>query len=117
VVGYEADRALTLANYQEAFERGGKIDYGHVGSVVAMLDEAARQAGRRGVRIFVDASRQYFDAGRVNEWFSFESWLGPRLQAEVGLVCAYRRADIMRPEVLKQVLATHGYRFDTPAKR
>jgi len=112
---HEADGGLAAAPYREAFERDAHIDYDHVGGVVDMLRATAARSGRRAPRIFVDASKNYFDAGRVDEWFAFERWLGPRLQAEVGLVCAYRSSDLRDPKVLAQVLETHQYRFD--AKR
>lgn len=110
---HEADGNLTTAPYREAFERASHIDHEHVASVVAMLLDTAKRSGRRAPRIFVDASRNYFDTGRVEEWFAFERWLGTRLQAECGLVCAYRASDLRDPKVLAQVLETHGYRFET----
>lgn len=113
----EQNHDLTMAAYREAFERGGRIDYDHVGGIVQMLQGSARASGRESVRIFVDASRNYFDAGRVDEWFAFESWLGPKLAAEAGLVCAYRAKDLENPGVLARVLATHGYRFGLPARK
>lgn len=108
------ERSLVLVSlYESAFEGGARrIDVEHVGRVVEELVHTAEKAGRRGTRLFVDASRSYFAADRVREWFEFESWLGRKLQAKVGLVCAYQRADIMRPEVLPDVLRTHAYRFD-----
>lgn len=111
LVGRERAGHLAASHYREAFERGGRIDYDHVGGVVEMLRESARATGRRAPRIFVDASKNYFDAGRVDEWFAFESWLGPRLAAEAGLVCAYREKDLQDPATLQRVLETHAYRF------
>lgn len=112
----ERDGHLTLAHYRDAFERAGRIDHQHAASVVAMLQGTADQKGHAGVRIFVDASKNYFDAGRVEEWFAFERWLGPRLQADAGLVCAYRARDLRDPAVLRQVLETHAYRFTAPGQ-
>lgn len=108
---------VTLAHYRDAFERAGRIDHQHAASIVGMLKGSAEGSGRKGVRIFVDASKNYFDAGRTEEWFAFESWLGPRLQADVGLVCAYRASDLRDPEVLRRVLETHAYRFGVPSGR
>lgn len=112
ITKHEAEGDLSSAPYTEAFERDGKIDHDHVGGVVTMLSSTAETTGRRAPRIFVDASKNYFDAGRVDEWFAFERWLGPRLQAKVGLVCAYRASDLQDPKILNQVLETHQYRFD-----
>lgn len=104
---------VVVSLYRDAFERGqGRIDHAHVANVVDSLSKRADESGRAGTRIFVDASRQYLDRGRADEWFEFEAWLGRRLQANVGLVCAYRRADIMQPAILPRVLRTHAYRFD-----
>lgn len=111
---YEHEGDLTTARYIESFERGGHIDHDHVGNIIEMLQTSARQSGRRAPRIFVDASKNYFDSGRVDEWFEFEAWLGPKLKEDVGLVCAYRARDLEDPEVLARVLATHAYRFDAP---
>ncbi|HVM45870.1 MAG TPA: MEDS domain-containing protein [Candidatus Thermoplasmatota archaeon] len=108
---------IVTSGYQDAFEREGRIDHEHVGSVVASLQEAARSGGRRAPRIFVDASKNYFDAGRTDEWFAFEGWLGPRLTAECGLVCAYRASDLADPKVLQRVLETHAYRFAATRRR
>jgi hypothetical protein len=117
VDGFEARKDLNMAFYREAFERNGRIDPKHVEGVVGMLAEAAQSNGRKRVRVFVDASRNYFEAGRVDEWFAFESWLGPRLAADMGLVCAYRATDLADPAILARVLATHAYRFGLPARR
>lgn len=114
---YEQEGDLTTARYMESFERGGRIDHDHVAGVVGMLHTSARGSGRRAPHIFVDASKNYFDAGRVDEWFAFESWLGPKLAAEAGLVCAYRAKDLKDPQVLARVLETHQYRFDAPGAR
>ena len=113
----EAEGDLTTARYAESFERNGRIDHGHASGVVRRLHQAAKASSRRAPRIFVDASKNYLDAGRVDEWFAFESWLGPRLQAEAGLVCAYRARDLRDPDVLRRVLETHAYRFDAPGSR
>lgn len=110
----ERARDLVLAHHADAFERGGRIHYEHVLNVVGMLDADARQHGRTGVRIFVDASKRYLETGRAEEWFAFESWLGPRLDAGVGLVCAYRAKDLLDPRILARVLETHAYRFNAP---
>jgi hypothetical protein len=106
------DQLVLVSLYRDAFQGGSpRIDYDHVNEVVGGLVSGARANRRTGVRIFVDASRRYFAEGRVDEWFRFESWLGRRLQADVGLVCAYQAADVMRPDVLPRVLDTHAYRF------
>lgn len=111
-----SDQLVVVSLYTDAFEGArGRIDYDHVTRVVGSLVGGATQRGRSGVRLFVDASRAYLAAQRAKEWFDFESWLGRSLQANVGLVCAYRRADVMQPDVFPQVLSTHAYRFD--AKR
>lgn len=107
-----ADQLIVVNLYRDAFEGAkGHIDYEHVTRVVSGLVEGAREQGRAGVRIFVDASRVYLAGGRAKEWFAFESWLGPRLQSSVGLVCAYREEDVMRSDILPEVLRTHSYRF------
>ena len=113
-----AEQELVLVSlYREAFEgKGTVIDYEHVTGVVGSLVDRAQRAGRSGVRIFVDASRHYFDAKRDAEWFAFESWLGRRLQANAGLVCAYRRQDATRPDLFPEMLRTHAYRFDAPRR-
>lgn len=108
---HERDGVVTMAHYRDAFEKGDHIDHDHAVSVVGMLKETASGSGKSGVRIFVDASKNYFDAGRTDEWFAFERFLGPRLKADVGLVCAYRASDLEDPHVLRQVLETHAYRF------
>jgi len=109
------ESVIVVSLYEAAFEGGARrIDYEHVGRVVESLDQRARDAGKQGTRIFVDASRTYFAGARAAEWFAFENWLGVRLQARIGLVCAYQRADIMKEDVLPQVLRTHAYRFDAP---
>ena len=106
------DQLVLVSLYTDAFQGGSPtIDYDHVNEVVGSLVAAAEAGKRTGVRIFVDASRRYFAEGRVDEWFRFESWLGRRLQADVGLVCAYQSADVLRPDILPQVLHTHAYRF------
>lgn len=110
----EREKDLVLAHHRDAFERAGRIDHGHVEGIVGMLSESARGAGRNGVRIFVDASKQYLGSGRADEWFQFESWLGPRLHADCGLVCAYEAKHLREPAVLAKVLATHAYRFNAP---
>lgn len=114
VLKHETEGGFTTAPYREAFEREGRIDHDHVASVVSMLHANAKATQRRSPRIFVDASKNYFDSGRVDEWFAFERWLGPRLQSDAGLVCAYRAQDLADPRVLQQVLETHQYRFDAP---
>lgn len=108
---HEREGVVTMAHYRDAFEKGGHIDHAHAVSVVGMLKETAGGSRKNGVRIFVDASKNYFDAGRTDEWFAFERFLGTRLQADVGLVCAYRASDLEDPNVLRQVLETHAYRF------
>jgi hypothetical protein len=107
----EEDR-LRMGHHEPAFERNGRISHDHVASVVTSLVEETTASGRSGLRIFVDASRKYFDQGRAAEWFAFESWLGTRLKVRVGLVCAYRRGDVMTPNAIADVLRTHLYRFD-----
>lgn len=108
----QREALVVVSLYTQAFEAGARrIDHEHVGRVVADLVDRARSGGRAGTRIFVDASRRYFAGARTAEWFEFEAWLGKRLQAKVGLVCAYQRSDIMRPDVLPEVLRTHAYRF------
>lgn len=107
------DQIVLVSLYRDAFQGDRpKIDYDHVKSVVDSLISSAQGAGRAGVRIFVDASRRYFSEGRAREWFDFETWLGRRLQQRVGLVCAYQRSDVMKPDVFHEVLKTHAYRFD-----
>ena len=113
-----AEGLLVVSLYRDAFEGGARrIDFDHVGRVVDGVLGAAASAGRNGARIFVDASRVYMDEARVDEWFAFEEWLGRRLQARVGLVCAYREADALRPDLFPRMLRTHAYRFDAPALR
>lgn len=114
VADRERAKDLVLAHHRDAFERGGRIHHEHVLSIVGMLDGDARQHGKKGVRIFVDASKRYLESGRADEWFAFESWLGPRLEAGVGLVCAYRASDLRDPRILAKVLETHAYRFNAP---
>lgn len=107
------DNVVVVSLYQAAFEGAARrIDREHVGRVIDGLVERAQASGQAGTRIFVDASRRYFADSRSAEWFDFESWLGRRLQAKVGLVCAYQHGDIMRPDILPEVLRTHAYRFD-----
>ncbi|HWH08617.1 MAG TPA: MEDS domain-containing protein [Candidatus Thermoplasmatota archaeon] len=109
------DEFVLVSLYREAFEGAAtRIDYARVTGVVGSLLDRAQRTGRRGVRIFVDASRHYFDARRDGEWFAFESWLGRRLQASAGLVCAYRHADATRPDLFPEMLRTHAYRFEAP---
>ena len=110
----EQGKDLVLAHHRDAFERAGRIDHAHVEGIVGMLSQSASGSGRKGVRIFVDASKQYLASGRSDEWFAFESWLGPRLHANCGLVCAYNAKHLQDPEVLSQVLRTHAYRFNAP---
>lgn len=113
-----ADELVVVSLYKDAFEgKAGRIDYEHVKGVVTSLVGAAGKAGRQGVRIFVDASKVYLRTRRSDEWFAFESWLGRRLDASVGLVCAYPREEAMRPENLPRVLETHAYRFDATSRR
>ncbi|HVL49305.1 MAG TPA: MEDS domain-containing protein [Candidatus Thermoplasmatota archaeon] len=106
------DRLVLVSFYQTAFERDGSIDVEHVARTVSTLIDAAVEEGRSGLRLFVDASRTYFDSDRVDEWFEFEAWLGRRLDSEAGLVCAYREPDLRDPDVVARVLETHGYRFE-----
>lgn len=111
-----SDMLVLVSIYTDAFQGGRpKIHYEHVKGVLESLLHAASSSGRAGVRIFVDASRRYFAEKRSKEWFEFESWLGRRLHHSVGLVCAYRRSDVMRPDIFPDVLRTHAYRFD-PAR-
>lgn len=106
------DQVFVVSIYREAFQgEKERIDYDHVTSVVSSLLQSATDSGRNGVRIFVDASRAYFGERRQQEWFEFEAWLGRRLQSSVGLVCAYRREDAMRPDLFPDMLRTHAYRF------
>lgn len=116
VDAHEERKDLTLAVHREAFERNGRIDPRHFEGVLRALQDSARSAGRDRVRVFVDASRNYLDAGRADEWLAFESWLGPRLQADMGMVCAYRASDLADPAILTRVLATHAYRYGLPAR-
>lgn len=105
-------RLVIVSLYKAAFQgESTMINYDHVGQVVDSLVKQAASAKRRAVRLFVDASRQYFADARVEEWFEFESWLGRRLQARVGLVCAYRKEDVLKPEIFPRALETHAYRF------
>lgn len=109
------ERLVLVSLYKQAFEgEGARIDHEHVERVVGGLLENSRRDGRHGLRIFVDASRVYFRDQRAAEWFQFESWLGRRLLPGAGLVCAYRRADATRPDLLPEMLRTHAYRFDAP---
>lgn len=103
---------VVVSLYKHAFQgENPVIDYEHVGRVVDGLVRQTEASSRRALRIFVDASRAYLQEGRLQEWFAFEAWLGRRLQARVGLVCAYRREDVLRPDVFPQALETHAYRF------
>lgn len=97
--------------YRDAFESGGRIDYDHVGKLVEGHVAKADAQGRPGLRIFVDASRRYFEGAREAEWFAFEEWLGRRLVAKVALVCAYRAGDLSDPGRMATALRTHLYRF------
>lgn len=107
------DQLVLVSLYRDAFEGSARrIDYEHVKSVVTSLTNQAHQTGRTGVRLFVDASRRYFADARTDEWFAFEAWLGRRLQAQVGLVCAYRREDALASHIFPSVLKTHAYRFE-----
>lgn len=107
-----AGEIVVVSLYRTAFEgSSARIDYNHVNAVVSSLVQQAEASSRTGVRIFVDASRRYFESGRVREWFDFEKWLGRRLQANVGLVCAYQRRDLLREDIFPEVLDTHAYRF------
>lgn len=110
----EQSKDLVLAHHRDAFERAGRIDHKHVEGIVSMLTQNARGSGRKGVRIFVDASKRYLDNGRADEWFRFESWLGPHLHWDCGLVCAYHARHLQDPAVLAQILRTHAYRFNAP---
>lgn len=111
----QRDDVVLVSLYRDAFHgKSPKIDYDHVMGVVQHLVDTASSKGRRGTRIFVDASRRYFDEKRDAEWFAFEAWLGRRLQAAVGLVCAYQRSDATRPDLFPQMLETHAYRFAAP---
>lgn len=113
--GLREDQAVVVSLYKEALQGSGpRIDYEHVGKVVEDLGQAAASRGRDATRIFVDASRRYFAEARVEEWFAFEGWLGRRLQAKVGLVCAYQKDDAMRRDILPRMLKTHAYRFEAP---
>lgn len=108
-----SSQLVVVSLYKDAFEGGrGRIDYEHVTSVVESLLQRANTARHGGVRLFVDASRTYFAERRTREWFEFESWLGRRLHHSVGLVCAYRHADVMQPDIFPDVLRTHAYRFE-----
>ena len=108
-----SDELVLVSLYREAFEgTGPRIDYDRVTGVVGGLVDHAEKRQRKGVRIFVDASRRYFESDRQAEWFAFEAWLGRRLQASAGLVCAYRRADATRPDLFPEMLRTHAYRFE-----
>lgn len=105
-------KVVVVGVYRDVFEAGnGRIDRDHVQRVIEGLVESSAREGR-GTRIFVDASRVYFASDRGSEWFAFEEWLGRALHARVALVCAYQRSDIMRSDVLANVLRTHAYRFD-----
>lgn len=108
-----SDELVVVSLYRDAFQgESARIDHEHVERVVGSLVERAAKQGRLGTRIFVDASRVYFSESRAKEWFAFESWLGRRLQAEVGLVCAYQRSDALRGDLFPDMLSTHAYRFD-----
>lgn len=107
------DQLVLVDLYTRSFEAGRRrIDYEHVTKVVGALVDMARSRDMGGVRIFVDASRRYFGEKRDQEWFAFEAWLGRRLQAKVGLVCAYQRADATRADLFPDMLRTHAYRFE-----
>ncbi|MBW3583614.1 MAG: MEDS domain-containing protein [Euryarchaeota archaeon] len=106
---------LLVSLYREVFQGDSdRIDYEHVAAVVGTQLETASARGHEGVRIFVDASRIYLNAGRADEWFAFESWLGRRLSAGAGLVCAYRASDLVDADQLSRMIDAHAYRF-TPA--
>lgn len=106
---------VLVSLYREAFQGAHpRIDYAHVVDVIERLLGSAKEKGLQGTRIFVDASRVYFEEERSEEWFAFESWLGRRLQSAVGLVCAYRKRDALRPDLFPEMLRTHAYRFDAP---
>lgn len=109
------DQLVLVHLYEAAFEGGNRrIDQDHVTGVIGRLSDMVRRNKLHGLRIFVDASRQYFTQQREKEWFAFESWLGRRLQADVGLVCAYQREDATRPDLFPEMLRTHSYRFEAP---
>lgn len=113
-----ADDIVVVSLYRDAFEGPtSRIDHPHVMAVIGSLLAKAQAQGRAGVRIFVDASRVYFAEGRTREWFDFEAWLGKKLQSSLGLVCAYRRQDALRPDVFPEVLRTHAYRFDVTRRK
>lgn len=108
------DRSLILVSfYQDAFEAGrGRIDFDHVVGVVEGLLRTATAEGRRGLRVFVDASRVYLEGGRANEWFAFEERLGRRLHHAMALLCAYPARIVETPQVLERVMLTHLYRLE-----
>lgn len=111
-----ADQVILISLYRDAFEGGEtRIDHERVAEQVAQLTQTAMERGLSGVRIFVDASRRYFAQARVEEWFAFESWLGRRLQANAGLVCAYHASDLKSADIFEKALETHAYRF-SPSK-
>lgn len=106
------DYLFLVSHYRKAFEGGAdRIDHEHVVRVVDGIVASARERGRGGARIIVDASREYLTRDRTEEWFGFEEWLGTRLHHAVGLVCAYRRDTVSEPRLRARVLRTHGYRF------
>lgn len=103
---------VLVSLYTQAFQgMHPRIDHAHVTQVIGSIVERATDGGHQGARIFVDASRRYLAQERAEEWFAFESWLGRRLQANVGLVCAYRREDVIDPANTARILQTHAYRF------
>lgn len=102
-----------LSFYEEAFEGGsGRIDFDHVMSVVDSLLAQAESTDRKGLAVFVDASRSYLAGGRSEEWFVFEERLGRRLRHKMALVCAYTSASVGEPGTLERVLLAHQYRFE-----
>lgn len=113
--GLDKEQVVLVSLYRQAFEGDKKrIDFDRVASVLESLLDAARTSSRAGTRIFVDASRVYFREERAREWFEFESWLGRRLHHDVGLVCAYQKADATRADLFPDMLRTHAYRFQAP---
>lgn len=109
---------VVVSLYRQAFEGDtGKIDFDHVVRVVDSLILSATQNGRKGVGIFVDASRVYLDGRREREWFDFETRLGRRLHHAVALVCAYTATHAEDPRLLPDMLRTHAYRFEARPAR
>ncbi|HET6397974.1 MAG TPA: hypothetical protein VFH47_00290, partial [Candidatus Thermoplasmatota archaeon] len=98
---------LVAVGREQAFQAGGpRIHHDHVAAVVQDSLDAAKAKGL-GLSILADASHAYFQEGRSQEWFAFESWLGARLAHDVALVCLYWEGDLQDPAILDGMMRTH----------